>query len=83
MIHDWELYSVQQDLDPELVRRSTELGQGMLAWMRKLDLSPREPVATDESAEAHDCEGHTSHNAHDYTHTSRDRKSGFMFGKHC
>ncbi|XP_071755332.2 laminin subunit alpha-4 [Centroberyx gerrardi] len=54
MIHDWELYSVHQDLDPEMVRRSTEIGQGMVAWMRKLDLSPREPTATDESTEAHD-----------------------------
>ncbi|XP_076027108.1 laminin subunit alpha-4 [Genypterus blacodes] len=54
MVHDWELYSVQQDLDPELVRRSSELAQRMLAWMRTLDLSPREPGATDESTEAHD-----------------------------
>nr|XP_019947151.1 PREDICTED: laminin subunit alpha-4 [Paralichthys olivaceus] len=54
MIHDWELYSVQQDVDPELVRRNTEIAQGMLTRMRNLDLSPREPVATDESTEAHE-----------------------------
>ncbi|KAK2856644.1 hypothetical protein Q5P01_005379 [Channa striata] len=54
MIHDWELYSVHQDVDPELVRRNTEVAQGMAAWMRRLDLSPREPIATDESTEAHD-----------------------------
>uniref|UniRef100_A0A668A1C6 Laminin, alpha 4 n=2 Tax=Myripristis murdjan TaxID=586833 RepID=A0A668A1C6_9TELE len=54
MIHDWELYSVQQDLDPEMVRRSTEVANGMLVWMRKLDLSPREPIAPDEAAEAHE-----------------------------
>uniref|UniRef100_A0A4W6BWH3 Laminin, alpha 4 n=1 Tax=Lates calcarifer TaxID=8187 RepID=A0A4W6BWH3_LATCA len=54
MIHDWELYSVHQDVDPEVVRRNTEEAQGMVAWMRKLDLSPREPIATDESTEAHD-----------------------------
>lgn len=54
MIHDWELYGVQQDVDPEEVRQSTEEAQEMVTWMRKLDLSPREPVATDESTEAHD-----------------------------
>ncbi|KAF7645862.1 hypothetical protein LDENG_00196930 [Lucifuga dentata] len=54
MIHDWELYSVEQDLDPEMVRQSTDISQEMVVWMRKLDLSPSEPVATDESAEAHD-----------------------------
>lgn len=56
MIHDWELYSVHQDVDPEVVRQNTEVAQGMVTWMRKMDLSPREPIATDESAEAHDCE---------------------------
>ncbi|XP_028253494.1 laminin subunit alpha-4 [Parambassis ranga] len=54
MIHDWELYSVHQDVDPEVVRRNTEAAQEMVNWMRKLDLSPREPIATDESTEAHD-----------------------------
>uniref|UniRef100_A0A3Q1IK94 Laminin, alpha 4 n=1 Tax=Anabas testudineus TaxID=64144 RepID=A0A3Q1IK94_ANATE len=54
MIHDWEVYSVHQDVDPEEVRENTEMGLKMLTWMRKLDLSPREPVATDESTEAHD-----------------------------
>uniref|UniRef100_A0A3Q3KW01 Laminin, alpha 4 n=1 Tax=Mastacembelus armatus TaxID=205130 RepID=A0A3Q3KW01_9TELE len=54
MIHDWELYSVHQDVDPEVLRRNTEFVQGLLTWMRRLDLSPREPIATDESTEAHD-----------------------------
>ncbi|CAK6968191.1 laminin subunit alpha-4 [Scomber scombrus] len=54
MIHDWELYSVHQDVDPEVARQNTEAAQGMVTWMRKLDLSPREPIATDESTEAHD-----------------------------
>lgn len=54
MIHDWELYSVHQDVDPEVARQNTEVAQGMVTWMRKLDLSPREPIATDESTEAHD-----------------------------
>lgn len=55
MIQDWELYRDHQDLDPEVVRKSTEVAQGMVVWMRKMDLSPREPIATDESSEAHDC----------------------------
>uniref|UniRef100_A0A3Q4BIK6 Laminin, alpha 4 n=1 Tax=Mola mola TaxID=94237 RepID=A0A3Q4BIK6_MOLML len=54
MIEDWELYSVYRDVDPEVVRQSTEVAQGMVTWMRKMDLSPREPVATDELIEAHD-----------------------------
>ncbi|XP_034017555.1 laminin subunit alpha-4 [Thalassophryne amazonica] len=54
MIQDWELYSVQPNVDPEVVKKSTEAAQSMVAWMRKLDLSPREPIATDESTEAHD-----------------------------
>lgn len=56
MIHDWELYSVQQEVDPELARQSAERAHRMLTWMKTLDLSPREPTATDESTEAHDCE---------------------------
>ncbi|MED6243517.1 hypothetical protein ATANTOWER_021645 [Ataeniobius toweri] len=54
MIHDWELYNVQQEMDPEAVRRSTEIAQDMMSWMRQLDLSPREPVAMNETTEAHD-----------------------------
>ncbi|XP_049913643.1 laminin subunit alpha-4 [Epinephelus moara] len=54
MIHDWELYSVHQEVDPEVARQNTKAAQGMVTWMRTLDLSPREPIATDESTEAHD-----------------------------
>ncbi|XP_055362152.1 laminin subunit alpha-4 isoform X2 [Betta splendens] len=54
MINDWHIYSIQQDVDPEEVTQNTEAAQDMVTWMRKLDLSPREPVATDESTEAHD-----------------------------
>ncbi|KAL6096213.1 lama4 [Pungitius sinensis] len=54
MIHDWELYSVHQDVDPEVARQNTEQAYTMVTWMRTLDLSPREPIATDESTEAHD-----------------------------
>ncbi|XP_072296549.1 laminin subunit alpha-4 [Eucyclogobius newberryi] len=54
MIHDWELYSVQQEQAPEVVQQNTELAQGMVAWMRALDLSPREPRAKEESTMAHE-----------------------------
>ncbi|KAJ0061302.1 hypothetical protein NL108_014826 [Boleophthalmus pectinirostris] len=54
MIHDWELYSVQQEVAPEVVRQNTEIAQGMVAWMRALDLSPQEPRAKEESTEAHE-----------------------------
>ncbi|KAG9347438.1 hypothetical protein JZ751_005005 [Albula glossodonta] len=54
MINDWELYSVHQDIDPEVVRRSTAEAENMVNKMRKVDLTPKEPIATDESAEAHD-----------------------------
>ncbi|MED6291309.1 hypothetical protein CHARACLAT_022224, partial [Characodon lateralis] len=54
VIHDWELYNVQQEMDPKAVRRSTEIAQDMMSWMRQLDLSPREPVAMNETTEAHD-----------------------------
>lgn len=56
IINDWELYSIQQEVDPELVRQRTEEAQEMVTWMRRLDLSPQEPIATNESTEAHDCE---------------------------
>ncbi|CAN9507589.1 unnamed protein product [Ophioblennius macclurei] len=54
MIRDWELYSEYQDIDPEVEKRNTIAAQRMVDWMRKLDLSPREPVATDEFTGAHD-----------------------------
>ncbi|XP_024147137.1 laminin subunit alpha-4 [Oryzias melastigma] len=54
MIHDWEVYSVQQDIDPEEKRRNLELVQQMLSWMRQLDVSQQLPVAKNESTEAHD-----------------------------
>ncbi|KAM9355320.1 laminin subunit alpha-4 [Pholidichthys leucotaenia] len=54
MIQDWQLYSVHRDVDPEVVRQNMEEAKEMVKWMRTLDLSPREPMATDESAEAHD-----------------------------
>lgn len=56
MIHDWELYSIQQDVDPELVKQNSKVAQRFLTWMRTLDLSPQEPTATSEATEAHDGE---------------------------
>ncbi|XP_068198931.1 laminin subunit alpha-4 isoform X2 [Antennarius striatus] len=54
MIHDWELYSIQSEVDPEVVKENTEAAERMLTWMRSLDLSPLEPTATDESSDARD-----------------------------
>ncbi|XP_036405732.1 laminin subunit alpha-4 [Megalops cyprinoides] len=54
MISDWEQYSVHQDLDPEVVKQKSADAENMVLRMRKLDLSPKEPIATDESAEAHE-----------------------------
>ncbi|XP_051954964.1 laminin subunit alpha-4-like isoform X1 [Xyrauchen texanus] len=54
MIRDWELYSVHQDLDPEVKRQKTAEAERILGWMRILNLSPKEPLATDESSKAHE-----------------------------
>ncbi|KAJ8385950.1 hypothetical protein AAFF_G00179120, partial [Aldrovandia affinis] len=54
MISDWELYSVHQDVDPEVVRRKTTDAENMLNRMRKLNLSPKQPIAIAESGEAHE-----------------------------
>lgn len=64
MISDWELYSVHQDLDPEVIRKKTAMAEGMVTLMKKLDLSTREPTATDESTEAHDREENTCMRTH-------------------
>lgn len=71
MISDWELYSVHQELDPEIIRQKTAVAEGMVAWMKKLDLSPQEPIATDESTEAHDREKKRTH-SHIDTSTQRN-----------
>uniref|UniRef100_A0AAY4BPY9 Laminin, alpha 4 n=1 Tax=Denticeps clupeoides TaxID=299321 RepID=A0AAY4BPY9_9TELE len=54
MVADWELYSNHQELDPEVTRRKSAEAETRVKWMRTLDLSPKEPLATDESGEAHD-----------------------------
>lgn len=56
MVHDWEIYSVQEEVPPEVVQQNTEEAQGMVTWMKTLNLSPREPLATQESTEANDRE---------------------------
>lgn len=56
MISDWEQYSEQQEVDPEMVRHNTAQAERMVSHMRTIDLSPKEPIATDEATEAHDCE---------------------------
>ncbi|XP_076129263.1 laminin subunit alpha-4 [Alosa pseudoharengus] len=54
MISDWEQYSEQQEVDPETARRNTIQAERMVSQMREIDLSPKEPIATDEATEAHD-----------------------------
>ncbi|TRY84489.1 hypothetical protein DNTS_035836, partial [Danionella cerebrum] len=54
IIRDWELYGVYQDLDPQVKLQKLEEAERILGWMRKLDLSPKEPLATDASSEAHE-----------------------------
>lgn len=56
MISDWELYSVHQDVDPEVVRRKTTEAENMVNRMSKLNLSPKQPIATEELANAHEGE---------------------------
>ncbi|XP_067273513.1 laminin subunit alpha-4 [Pseudorasbora parva] len=54
MIRDWELYGVHQELDPQVKLQKIAEAERILGWMRNLDLSPKEPLATDESSEAHE-----------------------------
>ncbi|KAM9778530.1 laminin subunit alpha-4 [Syngnathus typhle] len=54
MIHEWELYSVYQEADPELVRRNTDEAISVVSRMRNLDLSTQGPLTIEESTEAHD-----------------------------
>ncbi|ROL08880.1 Laminin subunit alpha-4 [Anabarilius grahami] len=54
MIRDWELYGVHQELDPQVKLQKLAEAERILGWMRNLDLSPKEPLATDESSEAHE-----------------------------
>ncbi|XP_077076325.1 laminin subunit alpha-4 isoform X1 [Siphateles boraxobius] len=54
MIKDWELYGVQQELDPQVKLQKIAEAERILGWMRNLDLSPKETLATEESSEAHE-----------------------------
>lgn len=56
MVRDWELYGVHQELDPQVKLQKLAEAERILGWMRNLDLSPKEPLATDESSQAHECE---------------------------
>ncbi len=56
MIRDWELYGVNQEIDPQVKLQKIAEAERILGWMKNLDLSSKEPLATDESSEAHECE---------------------------
>nr|XP_061806832.1 laminin subunit alpha-4-like [Nerophis lumbriciformis] len=54
MIHEWELYSVYQEADPEVVRRKTDEAISTVNNMRNRELSTQGPITIEESTEAHD-----------------------------
>ncbi|XP_012676862.2 laminin subunit alpha-4 [Clupea harengus] len=54
MISDWEQYREQQEVDPETAKQNTAHAERMVSRMRTVDLSTREPIATDEATEAHE-----------------------------
>ncbi|KAL4649067.1 laminin subunit alpha-4 [Arapaima gigas] len=54
IISEWDHYSVHQDVDPVVIKQKTTEAEKMLNRMRSLDLTPSEPIATDESTEAHE-----------------------------
>uniref|UniRef100_A0A673KDQ8 Laminin, alpha 4 n=1 Tax=Sinocyclocheilus rhinocerous TaxID=307959 RepID=A0A673KDQ8_9TELE len=54
MIRDWELYGVYQELDPQVKLQKIAEAERILGFMRNLDLSSKEPLATDQSSEAHE-----------------------------
>uniref|UniRef100_A0AAR2JA70 Laminin, alpha 4 n=1 Tax=Pygocentrus nattereri TaxID=42514 RepID=A0AAR2JA70_PYGNA len=64
MISDWELYSVQQEIDPEVQKQKQLEAERMLNWIRELDLSPKEPLATQESAQANERKRVTPYSTH-------------------
>ncbi|XP_061610820.1 laminin subunit alpha-4 isoform X2 [Phyllopteryx taeniolatus] len=54
IIHEWELYSADDEADPEVLRRNTEEALSIVSNMRNLDLSTQGPITIEESTEAHD-----------------------------
>ncbi|XP_023665992.1 laminin subunit alpha-4 [Paramormyrops kingsleyae] len=54
MVSEWDQYSVHQDVDPEVIKQKTVEAENMVHKMRKMDLSPSEPIAMDESTKAHE-----------------------------
>uniref|UniRef100_A0A8B9RIA2 Laminin, alpha 4 n=1 Tax=Astyanax mexicanus TaxID=7994 RepID=A0A8B9RIA2_ASTMX len=52
IISDWELYSVQQEVNPAVQRQKQLEAERMLNWIKELDLSPKEPLTTQEFSQA-------------------------------
>ncbi|KAB5513144.1 hypothetical protein PHYPO_G00250040, partial [Pangasianodon hypophthalmus] len=53
MISDWEVYSVQQEVDPEQQKQKESEAEHMLSHMRTLNLSPKHSLATQENTHTH------------------------------
>ncbi|XP_053541993.1 laminin subunit alpha-4 [Ictalurus punctatus] len=53
MISDWEVYSVQQEMDPEEQKQKESEAEHMLSHMRTQNLSPKHTLATQENAHTH------------------------------
>ncbi|XP_061560136.1 laminin subunit alpha-4 [Phycodurus eques] len=54
IIHEWELYSADDEADPEVLKRNTDEALSIVSNMRNLDLSTQGPITIEESTEAHD-----------------------------
>ncbi|XP_066532892.1 laminin subunit alpha-4 isoform X2 [Hoplias malabaricus] len=52
MISDWEQYSVQDELDPEIQEKKRAESERMVEWIRTLDLSPKTPLSSHELSQA-------------------------------
>uniref|UniRef100_A0A8B9L3L4 Laminin, alpha 4 n=1 Tax=Astyanax mexicanus TaxID=7994 RepID=A0A8B9L3L4_ASTMX len=48
----WWLYSVQQEVNPAVQRQKQLEAERMLNWIKELDLSPKEPLTTQEFSQA-------------------------------
>ncbi|XP_060769481.1 laminin subunit alpha-4 [Neoarius graeffei] len=53
MISDWEVYSVQQEVDPEQQKQKEREAEQMLSHMKTLNLSLKHSLATQENEHTH------------------------------
>ncbi|XP_058248268.1 laminin subunit alpha-4 isoform X2 [Hemibagrus wyckioides] len=53
MISDWEVYRVQQEVDPEQQNQKESEAEHMLSHMRGVNLTPKQSLATQENTHTH------------------------------